>query len=307
MEYGITRMTIGCIAFSTISMNEYNVIKTAVRGLTELFYLEEKFDLLIANYLDFETTLLDTAAHWMIHQNLDYSWFQYQRSLLVRRVVNLLTACRLYLDQTTHHLSSIAGPDSLDVRAFKASCSREYEGRLGYRVMDAVRNFVQHRGYPVHGISYPSKRVSSASGHNFLFTVTPYMEPAYFREDSSFKKPVLRELQRLGSKVDIKPMVREYIESLGTIHNDVRALLKERTESWKETYLAAIRRFSDEYPAEPQVGVAAVERIEDGTVRGEVYLFHDLIEHIEYLGKINRSVQHLSRSYVTGRTITTDV
>jgi hypothetical protein len=296
-------MVIGSTPFLTITRDEYDSIKTARDGLLQIFYLEERFDLLIGNYLDLETGLLDSAAHWMIHGAFEYSWFQTQRNLIVRRIVNLLTACRLYLDQTSHQIPEIPGATAKDAEAFKAFCSKEYDLCLGYRVMDALRDFVQHRGYPFHAISFPSKRVRSSSGDEFMVTVTPYMEPQYFRADGKFKPKVLAEIEAAGSKIDIKPLIRDYVEALSRIHNNLRDLLKDRTTSWETTYRGAITRFRTAHPDEPHPGLAAVEHADDETLDHEVYLFDDPIDHRERLARGNGRVPKLSRFYVTGAVV----
>src|SRR5438874_20314 len=114
MKYKLAREVLGSSAFIELSEAEYLQIKSAQKNLLEALFMEEKLDVVIDNYLELETDLLSSAARHMVQRNQDYIWFQTERNLLSRRLVNLLSACRLYVDQTRHHLSNIFGSE-LDV------------------------------------------------------------------------------------------------------------------------------------------------------------------------------------------------
>ena len=68
--------------------------------------IEEAFDVLIDNYLDFEITLLQSTNHYLIRFISDHETFRSERRLFNRKLINLLTTGRAYLDQTSHQLSN---------------------------------------------------------------------------------------------------------------------------------------------------------------------------------------------------------
>ena len=62
MEYGLKRLVLGSKAFVPISENEYCAISEAQAGLFEAVFVEEKIDLVVENYLELETSFLDSTA-----------------------------------------------------------------------------------------------------------------------------------------------------------------------------------------------------------------------------------------------------
>jgi hypothetical protein len=51
---------------------------------------------------------------------------------------------RLYIDQVAHDLNAICGSGSANPAAFLEWADEEYDRRLGYRTMDALRNFISN-------------------------------------------------------------------------------------------------------------------------------------------------------------------
>jgi len=107
MDYGLARLVLSSRAFVRISENEYQEIKNARSALFESLFIEEKYDLVVENYLEIERSLLESVVRNMILSGQDYRWFQMERSLFNRRLINLLTSARTYVDQVKHHLNNI--------------------------------------------------------------------------------------------------------------------------------------------------------------------------------------------------------
>jgi hypothetical protein len=306
MKYELARDVLGSSASIELSEAEYLQLKSAQKNLLEALFMEEKLDVVISNYLELETDLLSSAARHMVQRNQDYIWFQTERNLLNRRLVNLLTACRSYMDQTRHHLSNIFGNESDIVTKIEEYKAKQYDQYLGYRVMEALRNYVQHRGFPIHGITYNSQWLESKSEdeRKLLFSLTPYMSPRDLEEDGKFKKSVLEEVKRLGDTLDIKPLIREYVGALSTVHERIREALREDIQIWEQTVLGALDRFLKEYPEEKSViGLIAVAESEDGVGDQPIHLFRDFIEYRKQFERKNSALENLAKRYVTSEII----
>src|SRR5262245_49937808 len=61
-RYGLTRMVIGSRAFLEIERPRYESIRAAKEALAEALALEQKFELVVANLIDFEKTLTSIAT-----------------------------------------------------------------------------------------------------------------------------------------------------------------------------------------------------------------------------------------------------
>lgn len=302
MEYGLTRLVLGSWKFIGISEQEYAQIRKARENLLEALYLEEKFDVVVDNYLEFETDLLDSAASLMVRGVRSYTALQAERNRVNRRIINLVSAGRLYLDHSAHHLNNIFGEGISAVIEIKQEIAEQYAQSLGYRVMDALRNYVQHRGYPIYSVTYNSKLVRDSD--KWLYSMTPYINATELEQDSKFKKAVLDEIKSLGDKIDIKPLLREYIEALGKIHEKVRATLQSHIKEWEQIVLDSFDRFRQaDRQSDSVVGLAAVVRSDDGTYSETIQLFKGFIEYRRNLEKKNRNLVNLAKRYVTSEVI----
>ncbi|MGV3681641.1 MAG: hypothetical protein ACO1PM_18260 [Acidovorax sp.] len=296
MEYGLARLVLGSNKFVEINKKDYEEIKFSRDILLESLFIEQKFDLLIDNYVEFETDLLEIGAGELIRGSGAWADFQDQRNQINRRLVNLLSAARLYLDHTKHHLGNIERFVPGVKSSIELTMSTQYDESLGYRFMEALRNYVQHRGYPIHGVTYGVRRTNLGAA----YTVTPYIEWARLEEDGKFKSTVLSELKSLSEKIDIRPFVREYMERLWNIQQMIRSKLDSILKQSDRLVRQAITRYRDESPVNDSiVGLAAVTR--DGqTYAGTIPLFEDLLDYRKSFEKKNRSLTNLEKRYVSG-------
>lgn len=302
MDYGLTRVVIGSPKFIVLTEKEYEEIKRSRDLLSEVLFIEQKFDLLIDDYLEFETELLEIGAREMVRGARGWTEFQDWRNHMNRRVVNLLSAARLYLDHTRHHLGKIDSTVPGVKTSIDAAISAQYGESLGYRFMEALRNYVQHRGYPIHGVTYGASRTDQGSA----YVVTPYVEWARLEEDGKFKASVLSELKSLDEKIDIRPFVREYMERLGKVHQIIRDHLQIVLSQSDKLIREAIERYRNEPPNDDSiVGLAAVTRT--GHIYGDtIPLFEDLLDYRKSFEKKTRNLANLAKRYVSGETVRRD-
>ncbi|QHT59876.1 hypothetical protein GXP70_07880 [Paenibacillus lycopersici] len=104
---------------------------------------------------------------------------------------------------------------------------------MGYRVMEAIRNYVQHRGLPIHAISHKtSKTVDDRIKH----LIVPTLRLKDIENDSKFKKKVLEELKLAGDTVDIRLYIRQYIQSFYKFQKFIRDILIEDVVTADEVF-----------------------------------------------------------------------
>jgi len=279
-----------------ISPEEYSLFERARGILSAALAIEEKYEILIGNYLALETRLLQIAATNAVRRTLSYSEFFDTRSATNIDLVNLLTAARLYLDQLPHDVAECL-PESPDARELvKAQSSKEYDEHFEYRFMEALRNHVQHRGIPIHLVSHHSQWTSSGEDGRMEFTVDIAARRRYLEEDKKFKKPVLDEL---AGDVDLTAACRRYVESLSAIHELARRLVAESASSARATVETAHRRYA-EVDSGKLIGLTA-SAMDDGREISSVPLLLDWDDVRLELQKRNCQLINLRKRYVTGR------
>jgi hypothetical protein len=252
-----------------IERAEFERIRSSKERLLDIFRTEEKFGLILENYREFEQTLLEITLQRMVFHETDWSGRVSEIYLVARRLVNLLTTSRLYLDQVRHDLGSLYGSDSQQRKDFDDWTHIEYDGRLGYRIMEALRNYVQHRSIPVTTLSVGWQRRELPSGEFGVHTANPKLDVNSLIEEGGFKASVLEELKNLPEfqqqrgDVPIKMYVRQYVEGLASVHQKLQELLHPEVPT-HEAVLAGVRdRFLAEAPGDVK-GLSVVARGDDG-------------------------------------------
>jgi hypothetical protein len=218
-----------------IAADEYEAIKAARHGLLRILDVEEKYDILLANYLELERDLLGIALRNTVSR--DWSWEAFVEDLQLsnRRIANFLAAARMYLDHASHDLAILYGAESDVLTAFRDEASKQYDARLGYRAMEALRNFALHRALPIKIFGYPndSIEVEGAQTRRLRFGATAYLSTASLEEEGGLKPTILAELKQLGAKIDVMPLVREYVAGLSEAHERLRTLTDADVMKWE--------------------------------------------------------------------------
>lgn len=160
--------------------------------------LEEKIKLVLDNHDEFDAGLLRLAdeAKRLLARETELINRMRARVLMNRRIVNVLTACRLYLDQSSHTISELFGDKSNEVSAAKQRRRAAYNRNLSYRFVEALRNHVPHRGLLVQCLSFRHRHERG----DVRFTVEPRLKLSELEEDSEFKRSVLEEVKAASSR-----------------------------------------------------------------------------------------------------------
>jgi hypothetical protein len=219
-----------------------------------------------------------------------------------RRLANVLTMARVYEDHTKQDLNTIYGMRNEVTEQLTQAFRTSYDESLGYRIMEALRNHVQHRAFPISEIQYPSEW----QGHpgdpqaRLRSRVVPRLDMQDLRE-SGFKRSVLQELEQAANGLhDITFFLREYIEHLGRVHECLRGMCRE-VEDWRQTITETIARYRD-FAGDGAIGIVAVAEDDAGAWPERVTIFAEPIRRLEHLRAKNRLLVNLSRRCISNET-----
>ncbi len=286
-----------------INKEEFDLILKARAGLLEVLYIEEKFDLLMENYCELEEEILSSSLRYVAFASDIHVMLQQSRLAITRRLVNLLTTCRLYLDQSTHHLRGAFGKSSPYEKHHKAEMSSQYDKHLSYRILEELRNYAQHRGYPFHIITFSSSVIKPEPGADTVTIVMPKLSIAELEEDGGFKSQVLGEIKEsYETDFDLRPHVRQYIDCLHSVHSTLRESLQERVAEWKDDIYAARALFRDDSSQDESIWLLEFIVQDDSGEEKERthFAFHSIDRH-EFYAKKNRLRRPLTSMSVSSQ------
>lgn len=302
-KVGLMNWVLGDKHFLEMPKGVIDLLQASMKDLREMVDIEQKFDILYSNFIELEEeiavcTLRDAYRDVETVTEL----FDYKLAIS-RRLGNLLSSARLYCDQVKHHISTLYPRDAAKKAEVEGYFHHEYDTLLGYRVMEALRNYSQHRGLPVHGMTHganwvdddkPTKRLEyNASLSIFLNEL---------EADGSIKASVMAELAALGTTIDLKPLVREYVEGLANVHVKIRALLEPRMKQAEELVLHWREQFHQHAKlGKAPVGLVAGRYFKDGTAEEFFALTDNPIVYMAKLRARTRALQRLSMRTISTR------
>jgi hypothetical protein len=293
MEYGLTRRVLTCRHFIPITEEQFAEIRGAKDSLGRILAIEERLELVLQNYVEFEHEILQVTLEKAIAMLSGWSEGRAIVLRINRRLANLLTTCRLYLD----HVPRLAAPlIKSSPELIVQLTAREYESRLGYRAMEALRNYAQHRGLPLHTVRLGGRWVDVEGGRRREHTTPLYVQLDTLGSDGKFKVAVLKELEAQGQQISIKPLVREYVTGIMCVQAGLREAISDVIESSEQLLESAMGKYHE--VEDTIIGLAAVQR-EDQVEKDYVDIFPDFLDRRRELARRNRGAGDLTTLVVS--------
>jgi hypothetical protein len=211
----------------------------------------------------------------------------------------LLTSARLYIDQVGQHVTECLPLRSDAKTVVQNLFATEYDAHFEYKFMEALRNYVQHRGLPVQWASSGSRWTDDPRSAEAMleYSIELGAGRALFAEDEKFKKTVLADMPE---KIDLKAAARRYVECLSRVHASIRTLIEEVMERSRLLLEEAHGRYGDVFK-ESLVGLAACQCDDAGLRLETIPLLLDWDDVRKELQKRNRKLINLGKRFVSSR------
>lgn len=256
--------------------------------------LEEVYDYFVSNLRDFEKELLIISVDDMLLCDFSHNNFYTISAAIGRRLANLLSSARSYFDQAPSLFADCASKDD-SMELAKRFVSAEYDAKAEYRVMEALRNHVQHKDVGVLSHTIGGCR-EPVDGHK-VFSVAPSLTGRRLLENKKTKASVRPDIKE---KMDLRLLVRTYAESISKIHGQLRLESKESVER--------ARKFVDECFAKNESGAdhgsldnLCVEKLISNKVCERFYVVTAWDDTRQWLISRNPVLGDYSKHYVTGK------
>ena len=299
-RYVLTQRVFGRQPVVAISRGDFESAKDAHRKLQRIVGIEEKFDALARNYIDFEADMLKTLVETSLGGFGQGMETMALKRLINRRLVNVLSAARGYIDHLRQAAKQIL-PTAEIADDVLALLSNSFDRSFSYRLLEALRNYTQHSGFAIHSVSFRTKVLHDKPGSPMKATISPLLDIDEVLADDRIKGKIRQELARVQvsrERVDLKAHTREYIACLAEAHKTIR----EHSTPVFETAAREVEELVSRYRAHAQsdrsVGLCAVA-ISGEIWESEVPLHTGLAEYGEHLAKANVHFIHAGVTFAS--------
>jgi hypothetical protein len=283
-----------------ITEKDFIDIQVAYATLQNIISSEEQFDAVARNFVDLESDLLATTLEFTYVALGDGIKNMSARRLLNRRLLNLLSAARGYMDHQRHAVKEIFGEADLRSEAAVKMFRTAHSENFGYRLIEELRNACQHRMFPIHRVAFNvQNELEKDALHS---SVEIHVDVNELRADQKFKKLVLDELAACGESVDLRPFVRIYVEGIAKAHRYFRDNVRESVDQAKAVLQHHLVRYLDQSLHPDVLNLSAVLIIDDAFVE-RVPLDTGLGVYADYLSKQNRHFATASVKYVSSAVV----
>lgn len=292
MIYQLCCMVTGISGHREISAEQFHEFRTARQSLAELLSIEENYNGLLDRYIAMQRELVTAILQVELHRPLDGIEFHGYSQRLAREAACLLSVGRQYLDHTEHALAEIGRLTGLPPLPFGIWRSEEYDKRLGYRVVEALRNASQHQMLPSQGISIGGGWVEESGGRQRRHRASLRVYPKTLEKNSRFKKKVLGELLeaihgRRDDHLDLMELVKEHLTGLSVVHEKIRNNFAQDVRDWEALIEGTLSSWRQEFGND--LALNAVARDERGRYAECIPLFGDYLVRRRRLVEQNRA------------------
>ena len=287
-----------------LSAEEFHLLRRARFGVVGAVAIEHKLSIVLGNYIEFEQELHSAVLHDTVYQRFDYSEMIDASYVLCRRLTNLLSSCRMYKDHVKHEIKMLYGRDSDCFNNTAAAFHNAYDSALSYRVMEALRNHAQHCDMPLHATGREWNLVETDAGPRSKRRIALNVNVRMLKEEGGFKKAVLDELDAIGGNdIDIKPMVREYIDAHWRVHIGIRTAMATDIQVWTAAIQKRLDAMRVDYPKVETLGLTLLSLDDSDRVLTEDSLYPPFLDHFRKVLARHTTAPELRHTFISSEVI----
>lgn len=249
-KYILEQFIIGTRLQVSISEARYNELAHARRVLSEALVFEQRYELLLGNFLAMELAMTEICLRAKVEPQYQYPNVAEIIEKANRNVVNFLTAMRGYADQVVRDFECLELEPRFSVIA-KLELTKTFDRSSDYRFMHGLRNHVQHRAAAVHGFLGDDARTRDSN--SWVEAVKFISNKSTLRTDKDFKTKILDEQPE---QIDIRRRARGTMQEMGVVHLVLREISKDKVEHARSAIESAISEYL-EAGAQSVVGLGA--------------------------------------------------
>lgn len=293
-----------------IDFARYESLAKSKEVISIIWETEEAFTLMVNSFIEFEDYLLRASLELLFQRDLQKdseAYFDDVRQSVNLRVVGFLTATRMHEEQLYRRASQITKlkAEPIDI---KPAFSQEYDEKLEYRVMHALRNHSLHNELPIRGVTFGTVSQSSSgkpkdgSPGRHRVSIIPKIKVKDFCDSDKIKQSIQKEVLELGFKnLDLRFFSRVFLACIARCHERFREL----TENALVAALADLKDAHDqlEKAKGDKPSHISVKQLDDDEVVEEHYVDYSRRRRLQELRKYWTGLKWNQLGYVSSEIV----
>lgn len=218
MSYKLGIQGKGITAIRDLSDEEYQDYRKASDCLLNYSKDQQLYAIVTSNFNDFVGVLRNYSQEYAKNPSA-VNWIMMEKMVLNinRHLLNYLSSVRTFLDHTETKLKRNYGDQSERFKRFREACSKSYDDNFSYRFLIKLRNYTQHCGMPLGGLTLHSEEKPPYSGHVYHSLKVKFSRDELLEYDS-WGSRIRKEISELPSEFEIVPHVVEMMKCLAKIN-----------------------------------------------------------------------------------------
>jgi hypothetical protein len=283
-----------------INRGKWDKIKQAKSVISHIRYIEQKYDLMISNYYEFERELLEQALDTSI-RNPNRQSISLATLSLARQIINLITSISLYIDHVKkRHIGNLPFSDKKRETLLKEL--KDYQSNSNdLKFIRNLRNYVIHRDLPLDSYTMKSswEKLENEEVEKGGHLIIPTIQKDKLLKDRKFSTNVVEKMIEDSEKIDLRIPIRKTIEIISQFNKSFRQQISNDFQSAKDIIKETIKE-SNEFSKSNNKYCRVIREV-DSNVKEIIYLDKHHIDQIELFYQRNSSQGNLENRYIHNR------
>jgi len=246
-----------------ISEEDYVKILIAKNILSNALKLEQTLLIPIENLIEFEKSIVNSIVDCLYNFDIDYGYINNLIMTFHRHLSNTILTTELFLDKGKGFYWRMFGDNisKSDVNDKKMEFDKltniAYDTSSAYRVCNTLINYLKHNNLVIHGLNRGADWNTERTHMAFRMNAYMLKSELISTHDRFAQMDKKGFLQEVPEKIEILPLVKEYISKLHEILvklrvnakssiDSARALIKSHLgEKYEDDYLHLVKEDSD--------------------------------------------------------------
>lgn len=264
-----------------------------------IFSIEQKYDLMISNYYNFEKELLLQTLEDSLRVN-DLTTFQFVNlASIIRESQNLIISISLFYEQTSNrHLNKLPVSNDKLIKIVQ-HLNKIKNDNVEIDFIISLRNYIAHRDIPIDSFVIGSDWDfnNEISERKLGRSIIPYISKLRLINDKKFKRSCLTKLHSKDKdRIDFRYPVNRTISLLSSFMDNFRKELKNELIDANNIVNNFIKDFKSFSKSTNDFCEALYE--DSKGINKTYYLSNEIFNHIEFYSKRNLYLNLLEKQYV---------